>query len=221
MRRFLSAGITLSALTLVLGTATASQAQTFDFTGGLGTGTTAYTATAAPSGNTATGTYRIVTNVTQFNTNLVQPLGGTASGGNFLVFDGSTVAGTNLFSFTTTAATSGFYNFSFYGAAGGSPVPTFAASFGVGSTAPNTTTSLGSVVATNTWSQFTSSNFSLTAGTTYTFTILDSSTVGGGNDGAIDDVKLTLVTSAPEPGSLALLLPVMGTVGMMLRRRKK
>ena len=224
MRRIFSAGIALSALTLVLASTQAAHAQfNVDFSAGLGGGTTAYNLTSSPSSATPTGSYQITNSVTTFNPLLTQPTGATTSGGNFLVFDGSTVAGTNLFSFSTLVSNTGTYNFSFFGASGGSLSPVLAASFGVGSTAPNTTTALGSLATTGAFQRFTSANFLLTAGTTYTFTILDTNTVGGGNDGAIDDVRLSQVvsTTAPEPGSLALLLPVMGTIGMVLRRRRK
>lgn len=63
-------------------------------------------------------------------------------------------------------------------------------------------------------------NFNIVSGTTGTISF---DHAGGDNGGfVIDNVSLVrnAITAAPEPGSLGLLLPVLGAVGMLLRRRK-
>ena len=213
MRRLVSAGIALSALTLVLASTQAAQAQIFaeDFgttLDGTFTGTTGYT--NAPNTTGGAGTFRIVTNATQANTNFAS----YGSTGAFFAFNGAGTA-TPLYSTTALTLGAGTYQFSFFGASsfGVSP-PTLTASYS--GTQSGTLGSTFTPTGTGVFTQF-ASIVTLTGGT-YTFNIADSNFASNGNDGGIDTVR---VTAAPEPGSLALLLPVMGTVGMVLRRRRK
>lgn len=82
----------------------------------------------------------------------------------------------------------------------------------------NGTTLLATVIATTTGQQSLTIS-SVTPITSVFFTPGDFSDWVG-----VDNISFTraaINTAAPEPGSLALLLPVMGTVGMVIRKRRK
>ena len=224
MRRLVSAGIALSALTLVLASTQTAHAQfleQFNTLGAVTTGTTGYS--LVNNGVfTAAGQYRVVNNASTSFTNGYLPLTDqSGNGGGILFFDGAGSATTPIYNTGSIALVAGTaYTFSFVGASGsaGSP-PTLTASFT--NPASVTTALTGTLVTTptGTFTQYSSTFLAVTGGN-YSLSIFDSNTAVSGNDGAIDNVRL-VNSSAPEPGSLALLLPVMGTVGMVLRRRRK
>jgi hypothetical protein len=65
----------------------------------------------------------------------------------------------------------------------------------------------------------------LTSSLTFRIIGFNANNANSGSNYALQTNPLTVngaVTAiAPEPGSLALLLPIMGTVGMVIRRRRK
>ncbi len=206
MRRFLSAGITLSALTLALASTQVAQAQIANAgfeTPVVGNGNFQYNPAGASF--TFTGQSGISGNNSGFTS------------GNPAAPEGSQVAfiqNQGSFSQTFTSSIVSPISFSFLAARRGNfgpSIETFNVLFNgvtVGTFAPTATA----------YSLFTTSLASTVVGNnTLTFT----GTTSGGDATAFVDQIQNPNTSAPEPGSLALLLPVMGTVGMILRRRKK
>lgn len=221
MRRILSTGLVLSAITLSLASSQAAYAQfseTFSGTGAyVGPGSTQYALGAGGSGSSANGSYRIVTNAQQLNSNFISLTGA----GSFLAFDGATNTNPllNVFSTSSLNLTAGqTYIFSFLGASAfSSNLPTLQGSYVVNAVS----TTLGTLnTQAGVFTQFSQSFTAVTTGS-YVFNIRDTNTSGdSGNDGAIDNVTVTVV-AAPEPGSALLLVPgLLGLVGVVRRRRK-
>jgi choice-of-anchor C domain-containing protein len=114
------------------------------------------------------------------------------------------------------------YDISFFIAAntGGGPVTkNLRADFGLDSFS----TSFNSAGLSNTSMGWSVRSFTAVATSNFTTISFTSLNPGSSAGAALDNVSVVARTvggAAPEPGSLALLLPVMGAVGVVLRRRK-
>lgn len=167
---------------------------------------------------TAPGQYRIITNPSTAFTNGYTSYGDHTSGtGQFLFVDGAGSSSTRLWDDTLTLTAGTTYTFSFWGSSGGAtavPVlhPTIdGASLATGS---DLTTVNG------VWTQFTGTFTVATTGS-HTLAIVDTMTPSSGNDGGIDDIRLTAPSAAPEPSDLLLLVPAVAGFALTAQRQRR
>jgi gliding motility-associated-like protein len=132
---------------------------------------------------------------------------GYGGGGNYLIADGSTVAGTSLWCQTITVTPNTSYNLSAF-VASNYATATAVVEFDINGTSVGT---VNAPPTTFTWSPFSTVWFS-GASTTANICILDQNTIGGGNDFGIDNISFktcaSCITTLPftitEPTALSL-----------------
>jgi hypothetical protein len=217
----------LSSLVFALGLASGAHAATVfsdDFESGAISGSTAYTL-LPPGGMSSPGDYGVVSDPAAAYTNgflsSFDHTVGTASG-HMQFFDG---ADTPVAIWSQTAVlTAGTTYTVDYWSTWAVLAPPLRPSVGGNPLAPVTqllVDGAASGAAIQTDSTWQTSSFTFVADHTgsYTFSIVDTNVVAYGNDGALDDIRLS-TSVVPEPGSTALLLAGLGALGLAARRRR-
>jgi hypothetical protein len=204
MRRFVSAGLALSAITLALGATTAAQAQLINGFEAPVQGAPGYTYNTVGNAATFTGLSGISGNGSAFTS------------GNPAAPQGTQVAFLqNLGSFSQTLSISGPYSFSFQAAQRQNFQIGGAQSFSVSLNG----TLLGTFTPTGTTYQtFNIGVTTVAAGSTITFAGLVAPAAG---DRTVFVDNIVATTAAPEPGSALLLIPGLLGMAAVVRRRRK
>jgi hypothetical protein len=187
-----------------------------DFTSGNSSFTSGYNYSSSLSsggdGGGGEGNYYVTTNPNSTHSGFSSFGDHTTGSGNMMVINGSTVASKTVWQETVSVTAGRNWTFSLWMASAVAGTPAVLQVYinnvlqGTTFTAPNSAA---------TWQQF-SLNWSSTGTNSATIRLVDSNTAAGGNDFAIDDIRLV-----PEPGTYAAGAFIVGAGFLAWRRQRQ
>ncbi len=180
----------------------AAMAQNLIVNGDFSSGNTGFTSgysyssslSSGGDGGGGEGNYYVSTNPNTTHSGFSSFGDHTTGSGNMMVVNGSTVASKSLWQETVSVTAGRNFTFSLWMASAVAGTPAVLQVY-INNTLQTTTFTAPSSAAT--WQQF-SLNWTSTGTNSATIRLVDSNTVAGGNDFAIDDIRLV-----PEPGTYA------------------
>jgi len=214
--------------------ATSAQAANLGTNGNFESGNTGFTSAYALSGsNTTEGQYAILSNPFPWNSSFLSRGDHTTGTGLMFVGNGAPTAGQVVWQsgiIPISQLTTYFFEAFVmnvccgpsYVGVNSDPILTFRIALNGGSAQDLATLSIPANQS-GIWFGLTT-NFNSGSATSAVLSLINSNTVRGGNDFAIDDINLdtrSVVTPVPEPATWAMMLAGFGIAGIALRQRRR